>query len=195
MADLAATDWSTIGLTIAASIGAASLSVFGKIVFDVHGKWSQRRADRRALAAVLAGEIGGYLANLNPEVTAPKYRALAALDRETRVRQLAAFPPLPIGHPAYDKLADKVGLLPAHLAREISRIYNVVTSIRLIIMHFRTPEFQAADEDYQKALIEQVALAMDTYVTPAREAVRQLEAIASLPPLASLPRPPRGENI
>jgi hypothetical protein len=156
-----------------------------------YGKWSQQRADRRALAAVLAGEIGGYLAALNPEVAAPNYRALAGLDRESRVRKLAAFPPLPTGHPAYDKLADKVGLLPPHLAREISRIYNVVTGARLIIMHFRTPEFQAADEEYQKGLIEQVALAMDAHVPPAREAVRQLEAIALLPPLASLPRPPR----
>ena len=179
-----------IGWTIACAIGAASLSVIGKIAFDVYSKWSQHRTDQRAIAAAIAGEIGGYLAALNPEVTAPRYRVLAALDRETRVRKLAAFPPVATGHPAYDKLSDKVGLLPPHLTREISRIYNVVTGMRLLIMHFRTAEFLAADDDYQRALIEQVAIAMEYHVPAAREAVKQLEEIALLPPLGPLPRPP-----
>ncbi len=191
MADvLAATDLSKVGWTIAGSIGAASLAVIGKIVSDVHSRWSQHRADRRAIAAAIAGEIGGYLVALDPETAAPRYRALAALDRASRVRKLAAFPPLPTGHPAYDKLADKVGLLPPHLTREISRIYNVVTGMRLIIMHFRTAEFLAADDDYQQGLIEQVAVAMDVHVPPARTAVKELEAMALLPPLVAPSRPP-----
>ena len=132
MADLlTAADLSKFGWAIAGSIGAASLTVIVKIGFDVWSKSSQRRADRRAIAAALAGEIGGYLVALNPEVAGPRYRSLAALDRPSRIRKLAAFPPLPTGHPVYDKLADKVGLLPPDLTREISRLYNVVTGIRV----------------------------------------------------------------
>lgn len=178
-----------IGWAIAGAIGAASLSVISKVAVDAFNKRTQHRTDRRSLAAALAGEISGYLAALNPETAALNYRALAALDRETRVRKLAAFPPIPTGHPVYDKLADKVGLLPPHLTREISRIYNVVNGTRLLIGHFRTAEFLAADDDYQRGLIEQVAVAMDVHVPPAREAVRQLEEIALLPSLALPPKP------
>lgn len=175
--------------SIAWAIWGAALSLIGKVAFDIWTRISKYRADRKSVAAALAGEIGGYLVTLNPDVTAPRYRAIAALDRETRVRKLAAFPPLPTGHPAYDKLADKVGVLPPHLTREISRIYNVVTGVRLLIMHFHTPAFLAADDEYQTGLIEQVAVAMEDHTPAAREAVRQLEEIALLPPLAALPKP------
>jgi hypothetical protein len=186
MADVtAAHDLITIAWPVAAAIGTASLSVIGKVIFDVYSRVSDRRAERRAIAATLAGETGGYLLALNPEIAAKNYRALADLDRAARLRKLAAFPPLPTGHPAYDKLADKVGLLPPHLTREISRIYNVVTGVRLLIMHFRTTEFLAADDDYQQGLIRQVAVAMDTHVPAARTAIEELEAIASLPTLGS----------
>ncbi len=107
-----------IGWAIVGAIGTTFLSVTGKIAFEC----SQRDAERRGTAAALAGEIGAYIDNLNPDVAAPAYRALAAFDREARVKKLAAFPPLPTGHPAYDKLSEKIGLLPPHLVREISRL-------------------------------------------------------------------------
>ena len=68
------------------------MSVIGKIVFDIYSKCSERRAERRAVAAAFAGEIGGYLVALSPDVAAPRYRALAVLDRAARVKKFAAFP-------------------------------------------------------------------------------------------------------
>lgn len=61
--------------------------------------------------------------------------------------------------------------------------------MRLFLTHFRTPEFLAADDDFQQRLIVQVADAMDDHAPAAREAVRQLEEIALLPsPASSLRR-------
>jgi hypothetical protein len=165
--------WAAAGTAIA-----ASLSVIGKVIADICSRVSGRRAERRAIAATIAGEIGGYLLNLNSEITAKAYRALADLDQPNRILKLAAFPPLPSGHPAYDKLADKIGLLPPSLIIEISKIYNVVTGMRLIINHFRTREFLAADDDYQRGLIQQVAIIMETHVPAAGAVVKDLKAIA-----------------
>jgi hypothetical protein len=62
-------------------------------------------------------------------------RKIKAMSRDDRQASLVAMPTLPSGHPAYDKLADKLGLLPPSITQKVSGFYNAVTSLRLATSH------------------------------------------------------------
>lgn len=158
---------------IAWAIFSAALALVGKLGFDM---WV-RRADRRSMAAALAGEIGGYIRNLKPAETASNLRQIAALSREERQANLAALPVLPTGHPAYDKLADKIGLLPPELTQAVSGFYNAVTGLRLLGNHLSSKPFLEASDKFQMEYISSIAKGIDDYIAPAQRTVIHLEKI------------------
>ena len=159
---------------LAAALFTAALALFGKVLFDL---WSTYR-ERRGIAGALAGEIRAYVDLLNPAMSSAAYRRLASLDRETRLRCLRAFPALPTNHPAFDKLAEKIGLLPQRAAYGVSRIYNVVTGMRLLLSSMSFQGFLDADDSYQRGRIIFVADSMEREIEAARDLIQELECIS-----------------
>lgn len=161
-------------LTLATALFTAALALTGKVLFDLWG----RCRERRGLAAALAGEIGAYVDLLDPPATAANYRAMGTLDREKRRACLRAIPTLPTTHPVFDKVADRLGLLPYAEAFGVSRIYNAVTGLRLVLAGMSSEPFLEADDDLQRNRIEFVAAALEREGRFARDLVRRLRCIS-----------------
>jgi hypothetical protein len=154
---------------------AAALALGGNIIF---GLWGRYR-DRCGVAAALAGEIGAYVKQLNPPDTVTAYRKLATFDHETRRRRLRSMLKTPDSHPVFDKIADKIGLLPAAEALEVSSIYNVVTGMRIIISSLSGDEIAAADDEVQIAILGKLADAIEQNYLPAQELIERLKRISN----------------
>jgi hypothetical protein len=161
-----------IALTVA--LLAASLALFGNILF---GLWN-RFNERRSIAAALAGEIGAYIKLLDSPVSVQSYRKLAETDSEVRVRLLRAFPKVPSGHPVFDKVADKIGLLPAEDALDVSAIYNVVSGMRLLIVNLSSEQFATADAAMQSAMLITIADSIEKYSQSSELLVQRLIIIS-----------------
>lgn len=153
---------------------AATLALLGKIGFDVWG----RHRERRGIAGALAGEIGAYVDLLNPETTPAAYRAVAALDRNQRLERLRGFPPLPTSHPVFDKVADKIGVLPYQAAYGISRVYNVITGMRLALASMSAAGFLEACDEVQQGRLFFVAEAIEQEGKTARDVVTLLKKVS-----------------
>jgi hypothetical protein len=140
----------TLSLTSAALANAllvAALALLGKIAYDAWVRFDQRRG----VAGALAGEIGAYveiILEMDLDVT---LFAWVNIPAEKREGILKAMPPLPIGHPVFDKITDKLMLLPPEQSISISRFYNAVTSMRLLMMNMRSSEFVALQPEVQNA--------------------------------------------
>ena len=156
------------------AFSAAALAVLGKIVFDV---WARYR-ERRGIAGALAGEISAYVDFLKPETTSATFRSLAALGREQRLDWLRTYPPLPTSHPVFDKVADKIGILPFRVARGVSRTYNLVTGIRLLLSSMTTPGFLEASDAVQQGRLIVVAEALGREDPAARDLIAMLHHIS-----------------
>jgi hypothetical protein len=150
----------------------AALALFGKIFFDL---WN-RHQERLSIAGALAGEIGAYISFFKSGGAADGYRKLATIPPDVRRRILAAFPPVPSGHPVFDKVAGRLGLLSASQARKVSVFYNVVTGTRLLITNLFSPAFLAADDEVQKSILEQIARLTDQHLPSSEMLVTELES-------------------
>jgi hypothetical protein len=117
-------------------------------------------------------ELGAYLSFFRRADAASAYRAIAQLAIKSR---LAIIPPLPSSHPVFDKVSGQLGLLSASLAHDVSRIYNIVTNIRLIITNLSSERFAQAHDAAQKGIIEFIASTIDTEVPNANTLVTALE--------------------
>ena len=159
---------------LAAAFFTAALALVGKIIFDV---WSRHR-EKQGIAASLAGEIGAYVELLRPEILVSSFRGIAEMEYPERVRALAAFGPLPSSHPVFDKVADKIGLLSTGLARDISKFYNVVTGMRLLISNISSDRFKNLSNDMQVRMIEEVIKMVEKHIIPATTMVDQLDRTA-----------------
>jgi hypothetical protein len=166
--------------SLATAFFIAALALVGKVLFD---EWN-RQHERRSIAGGLAGEISAYLSFFERRDAAAAYRKIAALPREDRRRRLAAFPQLPSGHPVFDTVAGKLGMLSAAHAHDVSRIYNIVTGMRLLLTNLSSPKFLDADDEYQKAMLENIAATIDQEVPTARSLVTALEEVAREKPFA-----------
>jgi hypothetical protein len=163
-------------LTVA--LFAAALAVLGNILFSL---WRDYR-ERRSIAAALAGEIGAYMQLLDPPKAAEHYRKLAAIDYPTRCQRLRAFPKSVEGHPVFDKVAEKIGLLPATEALDVSMIYNIVTGMRTVLGNLSTTEFADGDDAMQIATLSYIADTLDQRHQPTQDLIRRLRRIAEESP-------------
>ncbi len=162
-------------LALTTALFAATLALLGKIGFDVWG----RHRDRRSIASAIAGEIEAYIELLNGPETSAGYRLLAtAGDRAGRIAMFRAVPNLPTSHPVFDKVADKIGLLPIAEAYGISRIYNVVTGMRLLISGMSSQGFIDASDHIQVHRMIFVSDTMEREVAAARALVARLKRVS-----------------
>ena len=131
----------------------ASIALVGKMAFD---SWARYR-ERQGLAASLAGELGAYLSFWHPNNPAVGMRTLADLPRVQRTPLLQLFSKLPDNHPVFDRVSDKIGLLSISTARDISKIYNVVSGLRLFLMDLSSERFLGLDDHLQTGLLNRMA--------------------------------------
>jgi hypothetical protein len=165
-------------LALTVAFFTAALALAGNILA---GLWRQY-LERRGIAAALAGEIGAYMKLLNPPTTAKNFRAIAALDEATRRRRLGSMlTKTPEGHPVFDKVAGKIGLLPVAEALDVSAIYNIVSGMRIILSGLSTEKFVAADAEMQIANLNYIADTFEQQHQPAQDLVRRLTGISNEP--------------
>jgi hypothetical protein len=124
-----------------------------KIVLDIR---TEHQA-RKSVAAALAGELGAYLRLSQPERTAENIKAFTKLPYDERIIRLSGLPSLPSGHPVFDRIADKIGVLSPQAARGISEAYNIITSARLLLMSMSSDAFLKASNEVQIARITAMA--------------------------------------
>ena len=160
--------------SLATALFTAALALVGKIGFDV---WTRYR-EYRGIAGALAGELSAYVDFLKPETTPAKFRSLAALDREQRLDWLRTYPPLPTSHPVFDKVVEKTGIFPFRVARGVSRTYNLVTGIRLLLSSMTTPGFLEASDAVQQGRLIVVAEALGHEGPAARDLIAMLHYIS-----------------
>jgi len=158
----------TLSLTSAAfgnALLVAALAVVGKVAYDAWVRFDQRRG----VAGAFVGEIGAYVEIILEMDLETNLAAWTNLPTEARGVILRALPPLPTGHPVFDKIADKLMLLPPQQSIGISRFYNAVTSMRLLMVNMRSPEFIALDPDMQNVNFRMVAAMVGREFRSARD--------------------------
>ena len=99
------------------------------------------------------------------------------MEYSERAARLAAFGPLPSSHPVFDKVADKIGLLSTGLARDISKFYNVVTGMRIVISNISSDRFKSLPDEVQVRMIEEVGKIIAKNIIPATSMVNRLDQI------------------
>ena len=156
---------------LALAFFAAALALIGKLAIDA---WS-RHHQRCSVAAGLAGEIGAYLTFFRRTDGAAGFRAIAGLSIAERKSRLSAVSPLPSGHPVFDEVAGQLGVLSVPLAHEVSRIYNIVTGMRLIIGNLSSDRFAQSHDAAQKGILEFIASTIDTELPNANTLVVALD--------------------
>ena len=162
---------------LAGAIFTAALALAGKVAFDF---WERHR-QRSSIAAALAGEIGAYFTLLNPRITATNYRTLASMAYEMRCARLRSMGKLPSGHPVFDKVADKVGLLPTTEAFDVSKTYNIITGLRILVSDLSSDEIVSADSAAQQGRLLVIADILTEHHQPMCDLVTRLKQIAERP--------------
>jgi hypothetical protein len=160
--------------SLATALFVAALALLGKVSFDA---WN-RHHERRTIAAALAGEIAAYISPFEREPAAESFRKIAELPTAIRQQRMAGFPVPPSGHPVFDKVAGRIGLLSASHARDVSRFYNAVTAFRIFITNLSSEKFLKADDDYQKAMLQRIAATIETQLPLAQALVKSLEEVS-----------------
>jgi hypothetical protein len=162
-----------LALTIAILTG--TLAVIGKVLSEF---WA-RYLDRRAIAGAIAGEIRAYFEIVDRGNVAQSYRAIAQLD-DGKLRQiLMSFPRTILkGSPVYDKLSDKLGIIPSAYVFEISRIYNILEGARLLIADLPNMAAPEIPEDLRKRRLLNLAGGIDDGIMSAKKIASDLETLS-----------------
>lgn len=161
-------------LALTVAFFTAAFALVGKIISD---RWERHR-QLCGIATALADEIGAYMKQLDPPTTVASFRMIAAMDHETRRRRLRSMLKPPSGHPVFDKVADRIGLLPVTAAENVSSIYNVVTGLRIAVSSLSSSEVTEADDEVQIAILNRIADGLEQNHLPAQNLVRQLGEIS-----------------
>lgn len=159
---------------IALAIVTAAIGFIAKLGHDV---WAEHQA-RKAIAAAIGGELSAYIRLLQPEKTIENFKHLAAMDHETRKAVLPGLFNLPTGHPVFDRVADKIGLLAPDAARGISEAYNIITSGRLMVSSFSSNPFINLPDPVQKIRIETLAEMFIGEIEGIRRTITLLESLS-----------------
>lgn len=162
-------------LSLTTAFVATAFALVAKIVAD---QWN-RHSDRRSIAGALAGEVSAYMKQLDPLKFANNFRKIAESDEISRRRCLRSLPKTPSGHPVFDKVADKIGLLPAAEAEEISSFYNVITGFRVLVSGLSDDRFVTADGEVQIALLNTIADKICEETTNVPELIDRLREIST----------------
>ncbi|HVA15533.1 MAG TPA: hypothetical protein VNF99_19955 [Stellaceae bacterium] len=152
----------------------AALALLGTIILSL---WNRYR-ERSSIAGALAGEIGAYATLIDAPTSVVAYRKLATFEHAIRRRRLRSMPKTPVGHPVFDKVADKIGLLPSAESQTVSAIYNIVSGFRIIHASLSSPEMSEADDEVQIALLNKVAETIERYAPDAHELATRLNQIS-----------------
>jgi hypothetical protein len=161
-----------MGAVIAAII-AALLGFLARIAYDV---WVAHEG-RKAIAAALAGELRAYLQLSNPEHMIDNLRKCAQNPHAERIVALKALPPMPSGHPVFDRVADRIGTLSPEAARGVSEAYNIMTSGRMLLTHMSAPAFLDAPDHVQQI---QIGTMIDIFSRETDEMRRTVELLDRL---------------
>ena len=138
---------------LATALFTITLALLGKIGFDL---WDRYR-DRRGIAGAIGGELAAYLDLLNrPDIWAD-YKAATHLDRVSKIAKFKATPRLPIAFPVFEKLADRLGLLPNSAAVEISRSYIMLSCLCNLNKSISDKSFIESDEEFQNNRLNYIA--------------------------------------
>lgn len=164
-------------LALATALFTATIALLGKMGFD---SWARYR-NRQGIAASLAGEIEMYLSFIARPDVAATLRLICDAGPEQRQNALRGFGRLPDSHPVFDKVADQVGLLSIELAYDISRLYNVVTGVRLLMSDLSTERVIGLQDAQQVALVRQIIGVIEEYSPIGRTVALRLKQIAHQP--------------
>jgi hypothetical protein len=133
----------------------------------------QRDQNCRGIAAALAGEIGAYMRLRNPAVRPAFLREIAKYDYDKRRQYLRAVPRSSEGHPVFDKVADKIGLLPAAVAEDVSAIYTAITVMRSAFSYLAD-----IDDKDQSDFLVSLATRIEEGIPDAHHLVTRLQRIS-----------------
>lgn len=162
-------------LPLTVALTTATLALVGNIFFN---SWNLYH-ERSSIAAALAGEIEAFEAINPPPNNSNPYRDVAKLDNASRRMRLLTAPKPSMSNPVFDKVADKIGLLPPAEARDVSKVYYVFSSIRLFIAHLSDEQFaKNADEAVQIKMLNDIAGFIDANYKDAHSLVGRLDQIS-----------------
>jgi hypothetical protein len=155
---------------ISSAFAVAALALVGNIVFEV---W-KRSWDKRGAAGAIAGELGGMLENLRPHILLPHLRNLAVAPVPQVRPVLPLFGPLPSNFPVFDRVAEKISLFSSRDAREISRIYNIVAGMRLILTNLGSDRMNTVPDQGIPAMFTEIANTLDREIPVAQALIDRL---------------------
>jgi hypothetical protein len=161
--------WAIVLAVVTGAIGFVA-----KVSLDIRAEHEARKA----VAAALAGELGAYLRRSRPEQTAENIKALATVPYEQRNVILRGLLSLPVGHPVFDRVADKIGGLSPEAARGISEAYNIITCARLLLMSISSEAFLEVPDHVQIARITVMADLFTKEIEGMRRTVALLERLS-----------------
>jgi hypothetical protein len=162
-------------LALTAAFLTAAIALVGKVIFDSWGRYR----DRQGVASALAGETQAYIVFLKRRMLLESLHILIAASREDRLSGLRVFGQLPASHPVFDRVADRIGLLSVETAFELSKLYNSVSRLRLIMSELSSDRFIALLDDQQIEIIEQLVVGIEEHIMPAQSLVDHLKATAA----------------
>ena len=115
---------------------------------------------------------------LDPQTAAANFRRVASIEYSQRQGLLRAMNQTPVGHPVFERIGDKIGLLRPQEAQDISIIYNVITSGRILISGLSSDAFIAAEDGVQQQRLNKIAEIIEQYDPVARDLVDRLTRIS-----------------
>jgi hypothetical protein len=169
---------SAVASIASAAAACAAVLQAGHLAREAEERKSE--AQRRAIAGALLGEMEAYIKLLGIESSRKNFIDLAShADDKDLLLRLASFPKLPTGHPVFDRCADQLGVLPGDLPREISKLYNIVTSFRAMMSHLSDPGVLMAPIEIPRKLLQQLVMALDAGQEIADAVLPELQKIRS----------------
>ena len=160
----------------------AWLSVSRSALLTREADLERHRRDRSVLAASLLGELSAYTELADSYALFSNLQTLVNTPPENFRDALAGLYEPPTTFPVFDRCAEKIGLLPGNLPRDLAALYNAIQSIRIMTAHLSKPAFYNSAKSsiklHLQALSGMVTLASTTYerVRPALEMTADLRA-------------------
>lgn len=150
---------------LAAAIFTAALALLGKVSLDF---WNQYR-ERRALAAALAGEIASLVFGYDVPTVAAAWRRIAAADQKERSSHFAGLQSTPTNYPIFDRLSDRLGLLPVSYIQAISVFYQININLRIVHNNLSNPSFLSSATSMQFSKCNWMAGSVEVFTPLGKE--------------------------
>jgi hypothetical protein len=161
-------------LALSTALITAALAIWGKILSD---RWTLHQ-QKCGIAAALAGEIDGIMRSRTPTQLGEALLKLADFSHEERNKILQATSKVAGGSPVFEKIADKVGLLPVNEAADVCRIYGYIRGLNLNMDRFTSADFAKIDDRMQMAAIKAAVKNLQENYPLSQDLVARLTVIA-----------------